>query len=61
MKNNVPIETAGGISGRQSIKSQVGLWPEHGGQSCPFVKSVVRSSMTKSIQDLGLMSNPEDG
>jgi len=31
MKNNVPIETAGGISGRQSIKSQVGLWPEHGG------------------------------
>lgn len=61
MKNNMAIETAERISGRQSIMSQVGLWPGYGSQSSPFVKSAVRSSMAKSIQELGFMSNPEDG
>lgn len=31
VKNSMTIETAGGISGRQSVISQVGLWPGHEG------------------------------
>lgn len=53
MKNNTSIERAGGISGRQSVTSQAGPWPGHGGESSS-VKSVIRSSVTGSIQGLCL-------
>lgn len=59
MKNNTTIERAGGISGRQSVNSQVGLWPAHGGLSSPFVKSAIRPSVTSSTV-YGFMSKMDN-